>query len=228
MRPPAYWTPRPAQVPDRSTLASFDRLLEQALANGPDEPIDYRLEAPKWQFLCHVADHGGLVLHGSGNPAISRFEPRQPDDSTEFGNRRAVFAAGDGLWPMYYAILDRDRYPMSLLNGCARFADGGEQLSEPHYYFSISAQARKQQPWRPGTVYLLPDSTFELQPRLQLGNVSVQLAQWASPAPVSPVAKLTVQPEDFPFLDEIRGHDDEQVWARAAADPDGFPWHEET
>lgn len=52
------------------------------------------------QFLCHAADRGMLLLHGSGAPAIRRFEPRQPDDSSEFGNRRAVFAADDGLWPM--------------------------------------------------------------------------------------------------------------------------------
>jgi hypothetical protein len=89
------------------------------------------------------------------------------------------------------------------------------------------AQALKQQPWRPGTVYLLPAGTFELQPRMRVGDVLVQPAQWASPLPVTPVAKLAVQPEDFPFLDQIRGHDDERVWTRAAADPDGFPWHDE-
>ncbi|WP_069761925.1 hypothetical protein [Streptomyces sp. LUP47B] len=227
MKLPAYWMTRPAPPPDRTTSASFDRLLDQALANGPDEPIEYRIQAPKWQFLCHAADRGRLLLHGSGDPAISRFEPRQPHDSSEFGNRHAVFAASDGLWPMYYAILDRDHHPMSLINGCARLDNGSERLGEPHYYFSISAQALKQQPWRPGTVYLLPAGTFELQPRMRVGDVLVQPAQWASPLPVTPVAKLAVQPEDFPFLDQIRGHDDERVWTRAAADPDGFPWHDE-
>lgn len=226
MKLPAYWMTRPAPPPDRRTSASFDRLLEQALANGPDEPIDYRLQAPKWQFLCHAADRRRLLLHGSSDTAISCFEPRQPDDNSEFGNRRAVFAAGDGLWPMYYAILDRHRHSMSLINGCARLADGSEHLGEPHYYFSISAPALKRQPWRPGMVYLLPADTFEPQSRMRVGEVWVQPAQWASPVPVTPVAKLAVRPEDFPFLDQIRGHDDERVWARAAADPDGFPWHE--
>ncbi|GAA2280789.1 hypothetical protein GCM10010234_17180 [Streptomyces hawaiiensis] len=227
MKLPAFWMTRPAPPPDRMTSASFDRLLRQALANGPDEPIDYRLEAPKWQFLCHAADRGMLVLHGSGDPAIRRFEPRQPDDDSEFGNRRAVFAADDGLWPMYYAILDRERHPMSLINGCARPSDGGEWHGEPHYYFSISAHALKRQPWRPGTVYLLPAGTFERQPPIRVGDVLVQSAQWASPVEVTPVAKLAVQPEDFPFLDQIRGHDDDRVWSRAAAAPDGFPWHEQ-
>ncbi|NGN62823.1 hypothetical protein G5C51_02755 [Streptomyces sp. A7024] len=228
MELPAYWMSRPEPRPDRRTSESFDLLLEQALADGPDVPIDYRLEAPKWQFLCHAADRGTLVLHGSGDPAIKRFEPRQPDDTSEFGNRCAVFAAGDGLWPMYYAVLDRERHPMSLINGCARVADGSSgQLGDPHYYFSISARALKQQPWRAGTVYLLPADTFELQPRIQVGDASIQLPQWASPLPVTPVAKLDVHPEDFPFLDHIRGHDDDQVRTRAAANPDGFPWHDE-
>jgi hypothetical protein len=33
---------------------------------------DYWLPRP-----CHLADDRGLVLHGSGNPAIELFEPRQ-------------------------------------------------------------------------------------------------------------------------------------------------------
>jgi hypothetical protein len=36
--------------------------------------------------------------------------------------------------------------------------------------------------------------------------------------------RLTVEPEDFPLLGQIRGHDDEATFARARADPDGFPW----
>ncbi|HEY7260878.1 MAG TPA: hypothetical protein VH589_05260 [Trebonia sp.] len=59
-----------------------------------------------------------------------------------------------------------------------------------------------------------------------LGQVTFQVAQAASPVPVSPVAKLAVGPGDFPFLELIRGHDDELLRARIAADPDGFPWVE--
>lgn len=47
------------------------------------------------------------MLHGTGEPDIALFEPRQPEDLSEFGGRRAVFAAMDGIWPMYFAILDR-------------------------------------------------------------------------------------------------------------------------
>jgi hypothetical protein len=53
------------------------------------------------------------------------------------------------------------------------------------------------------------------------------LTQWASLVPVTPLAKLPVGPEDFPFLAQIRGHDDKRLFARATADPEGFPWMDE-
>jgi hypothetical protein len=34
-------------------------------------------------------------------------------------------------------------------------------------------------------------------------------------------------PEDFPFLEDIRGHDDSLLYTRAKADPEGFPWVDE-
>jgi hypothetical protein len=147
------------------TTASFDRLLDQALERGPAHPVDYRLDAPKWQFLCYAADRTDVVLHGSGDPVIQLFEPRQPADTLEFSNRRAVFAATDGIWPMYFAILDRERHPtMMRCNSCTRISSTDGPLSEPYYFFSISRPALKQQPWRAGTVYILPAHSFEAQP----------------------------------------------------------------
>src|ERR1700761_2963886 len=105
---PAYWLSRPAG-PSAADRAAFDALLADA-----DGRIDYRLDAPKWQFLFHVADRGEAVLHGSSAPDIEMFEPRQSNDIVEFGNRKAVYAAADGLWAMYFAILDRTGHLMSL------------------------------------------------------------------------------------------------------------------
>ncbi len=212
--------PRPGPAPDDATRAAFDRLLDETLLAGPTEFVDYRLTAPKWQFLCHVADRRGFVLHGTGDPDIAVFEPRQSDDIDEFGNRRAVYAASDGLWPMYFAILDRDRYPMGLTNGCIQVV--GTEGS--YYFFSISRSALDQQPWRDGVVYLLPADTFEAQKTIMDGDQEIRIAQAASLSPVRPAAKLRVGPEDFPFLTAIRGHDDDVLRARAAADPTGFPW----
>ena len=90
---PDFLVPRPPMATDRETLAAFDALFEEALAGGPGAALDYRLAAPRWQFLCHIADTRPVLLHGSGNPSITRFEPRQPDDSTEFGNQRDVYSS---------------------------------------------------------------------------------------------------------------------------------------
>lgn len=72
-------------------------------------------------------------------------------------------------------------------------------------------------------IYLLPATGFERQPPVPAGRNWIHIAQAASPTPVTPVAKITVQPEDFPFLDSVHGHDDDVLNARIAADPQGFP-----
>src|SRR6218665_1803089 len=102
---PHWLASRPPMPTDPAVLRSFDALFDAAVARGPESVIDYRLPAPRWQFICHLADTRDIVLHGSGNPEITRFEPRQPEDVSEFGNQNAVYAASDGLWPMYFAIL---------------------------------------------------------------------------------------------------------------------------
>lgn len=223
MEIPWYLLPRPPG-PDAPTRTAFDDLLAEALAAGPGEPIDYRLDAPRWQFLCHVAGHRGFVLHGSGNPDIAEFEPRQSNDVYEFGNRRAIYAASDGLWPMYFAILDRDRYVTSLVNSCVRFESPDGAASEPYYFFSINQDALGHSPWQRGVIYLLPADTFEAEePHFRNGSV-VRTAQVASLVPVRPAAKLLIEPEDFPYLNQIRGHDLDTVVARSSEDPSAFPW----
>ncbi len=206
---------------DLATRAAFDSLLARAIAEGSGQPIGYTLVAPKWQFLTHVAERRGLVLHGSGNPHIERLEPRQSDDVDRFGNQAAVYGASEGIWPMFFAILDRERFPTGLLvNGCTYVA--GEP--DPFYFFSISRAALDQRPWRQGTVYLLPAAGFERQPPMSLGDVRISTGQVASHRTVVPLAKLVVGPTDFPFLEKVRGHDDVVTIARARANPDGFPW----
>lgn len=218
MQVPDYWLPSPEMRLDLATTDSFDRLLDQAMADGPEHPIDYRLDAPKWQFLCHAAGRGDIVLHGSLCPEIQRFEPRQPDDTLEFSNRHAVFAATDGIWPIFHATLDREAHPtMRMLASSIRVDDAAH-----YYFFSISRQ--EQFPWRPGTVYLLPADTFEDQPPITIDDSSVRITQAASAVPLDPVAKLIVEPADFPFLARVRSHDDALLTARMAADPGGFPW----
>ena len=54
---------------------------------------------------------------------------------------------------------------------------------------------------------------------MTLGSYHVHIAQLASFVPVQPLAKLTVKPEDFPFLTQIRGDDDERLQDYANARP---------
>jgi hypothetical protein len=220
---PDYWLTRPHVTFDETTRIAFDELLNTALSIGGCPTIEYTSLAPKWQFLCHLADHHDIALHGSGNPNIALFEPRQSHDLNEFGNQKAVYAASDGLWSMFFAIVDRDRV-MSITNACVRLADETGILHGPYYVFSVSQSALPNQPWRTGTVYLLPRSTFTLQPPLAFGSNQVHIAQLASFVSVQPLAKLTVTPADFPFLMQIRGHDDQRLQEYATALQTGAPW----
>ena len=207
---------------DPRTIEAFEALYADAQQSHGTE-IRYNLTAPRWPFLCHLADTKSIVLHGSGNPDIKIFEPRKSDDVNPFGDRQAVYAASDGIWPLYFAILDRERYPMSLINSASRLAHCDGHRSDPFYFFSITQQALEQQPYRRGTIYLLPRDTFEQQEPQRFGDVEIHLPQWASAMPVAPFARLSVGPEDFPFLSQLRGHDDTTTFARARANPAGFP-----
>jgi hypothetical protein len=226
MQMPAYFLPQPTADWGTATLASFEQLFIQAVEQGAGTVMDYTLSAPKWQFLCYLCDHKNIVLHGSSKDDITEFEPRQSNDIVAFGNRRAIYAASDGIWSMYFAIVDRDNYVTSLVNSCFRVVEDAGK-SKPYYFFSINGDALPHDPWRAGTIYLLPRDSFEPQPSEFHRGAEIELAQWASLVPVKPLAKLSVEPEDFPFLAQIRPHDPAVVRERGIADPDGFPWLDE-
>jgi hypothetical protein len=222
---PSYFQPRPPMPRDPGILAGFDALHERAVASN-GALLDYTLAAPIWQFLCHVSDTRGVLLHGSGNPDIEIFEPRRSSDVNPFGDQKAVYAAGDGIWPLYFAILDRTRFPMTLINSSMRLEQADGSLGEPCYFFSITDRALARRPFREGTIYLLARDGFVQQPPQRYEGWNIHLPQWASLSPVKPLARFRVRPEDFPFLQQLRGHDDESTFARARENPDGFPWVE--
>ncbi len=223
---PDYWLQRPKMAIDAQTCADFDQLLAQARAAGTILHINYTFPVPKWQFLCYLADRHGVILHGTGDPYIQIFEPRPSNDLNEFGAQTAIYAAGDGLWAMFFAILDRSRYSMATCNACVRLVDESGQVNEPRYVFSISQTALLQQPWRTGTVYLLPADTFVNQPSLRFGANEVLVPQLASLVPVRPFAQLEVDPDDFPFLKDIRGIDGTRRADYGQAMQNGAPWPE--
>lgn len=207
-----------------SDQEQFDQIIATAIENSDGSQIEYSLTAPKWQFLNYLVNKHDIVLHGSGNQNIARFEPRKAADLNEFGSQEAVYAAADGIWAMFFAIVDRDNFPMLVSNACIQFVDGDKLLSEPLYVFSLSQGMLQKRPWRTGYIYLLPAETFVKQPTIQFGAYSVQIKQQASLVEVNPIAKLAVGPEDFPFLDQIREHDDDRIAEYAQAMQTGGPW----
>lgn len=213
--------PAPDEVFARAAV-EFDAVLAEL--HGSDTVLDLtgRTDRPVWQLLVHAAGTGRYALHGSGEPDIDEFEPRQSNDVDDFGNREGVYAAADGLWPMYFAIVDRPKIT-SLMNAAfVRVDPDSGAESHPLYFFSISSP--EPAPWRQGTVYLLPIAGFERQPELHRPDGVARTMQLFNPAPVRPVAKVRVQPSDFPMLELIRRHDHEEIGRRAAEDPQGFPW----
>jgi hypothetical protein len=220
---PNYWMPQPPMQLDDAACRACDELLAAAMAQGPAQPFAYTLSIPKWQFLCYLAEHHNLALHGSGNGEIARFEPRQPHDLEEFGAQKAVYVAADGIWPIYFAIVDRSK-SASIINACIYLEQAEGTISKPYYCFSISQQALARQPYQDGVVYVLPCDTFVRQPPKQVEWSRIHIAQLASLEAVVPLAKLAVTPQDFPFLAQMLSHDDARLAEYGNAMNQGLPW----
>jgi hypothetical protein len=107
-----------------------------------------------------------------------------------FGHQQAVFATSDPIWAMFYAVVDHDRFPITLANGCIVLMDGEGRAGVPHYFFSISRDPLRQRPWRTGYLYFLPAEGFVEQPPDTYGGHSARVPQLASPVAVAPLAGL--------------------------------------
>jgi hypothetical protein len=60
----------------------------------------------------------------------------------------------------------------------------------------------------------------------QILGADIFFPHWISVKPVDPIAKLKVQPLDFPFLSKIHGHNNEKLAELSTTNPNGFPWPE--
>jgi len=221
---------RPPVSLDRSTHSAIEEFLSLGQPGGADRLLDVdailraRGNVTPWQFLCRLADCREIAFHGTGDPNIESFEPREPIDFAPFGHQKAVFATSDPIWAMFYAIVDRDRYRLTLNNGCILLMDAEGCPRLPHYYFSITRSALHRRPWRTGYVYFLPPKSFVEQPAGTYAGHVARIPQLASPVAVTPFARLQVAPNDFPFLAQIRGHEDDRLAEYAQAVMAAAPW----
>lgn len=203
-------------------VAAFDQLY-QSTPSGAF--IEYSLPFPKWQFLSYLCETRNVVLHGSQNLEIGQVEPKQANDKRAYSNQFAIYATTDGIWVIYFAILDRKKYPeMTLFNSCLQARISPDELSEPLYFFSITDSVLIQKPWCTGAIYILPRQSFSQESAQQVQGTEIHFPHWISSQPVQPIAKLLVEPDDFPFLDQIHGHHDEKLIQEYTTNPDGFPW----
>ena len=112
----SFLIPRPSFDKSIEIVSAFDNLF-QSTSIGTF--IDYSLPFPKWQFLTYLCETKNLVLHGSQNLEIERVEPKQANDKRAYSNQFAIYATTDGIWVMYFAILDRNKHPdITLFNSC--------------------------------------------------------------------------------------------------------------
>jgi hypothetical protein len=222
---PSYYLRAPQIALNAGEVAAIEQCYQAVLATQGRQPVAYTLSMPKWRFLSHLCETQDILVHGSERDDIDEFEPRQSNDVSEFGNRRAVYASSDAIWAMYFAVVNR-RTVASLINASARFI-GRDGPGAPYYFFSVGFAddaGHAANAWRDGTIYVLPRAGFLQQAPIPVPGGVVQTAQWASPSPVRPLFRLHVSPADFPFLHQTRVHDIGVVQQRAAANPDGFPW----
>jgi hypothetical protein len=171
-------------------VASHAKTFDELLARTPEGgAVDYDLPQPKWWFMHHLLARG-FVLHGSNEPAIEEFRTRQTFDAHS-APINAVFASDDAIWPLFFAVVNRP-VVQSLINWCEHPGNGTSR-----YVFSIGSNPRDDASWTTGTIYVLPSATFALTPESR---------ELTSLVPVRPRARLTVEPDDFPFKSKTRGH----------------------
>lgn len=223
MNPADYLIPRPPM--DVSAYTDQIRNLFDGTPRG--RAVDYTLSLPKWQFLNYLCETRNLVLHGSQIGNIDTVEPRQANDIRAFSNQRAIYATTDGIWAIFFAIIDRRNHKnLSLFNSCLQARIDPDTLTDPMYFFSITQSVRLQAPYCNGTIYILNRDSFYQEPPQTAQGMEIIFPHWISHEPAVSVMRLEVTPDDFPFLQQIHGHDDAKLVALARENPEGFPWPE--
>lgn len=193
-------TEGPRYIIDARRRETFEELIE--VANANDGTLDgSSCPYPVHELLTYLVVERGLLLHGSNDVDLSTLEPQPARDyRTELV---AVVACDDGVWPIFYAVLARQRRQVD------REAETEEDavdvftacthLGPPHrmrrfYMFAVfGANPEESTTWTRGAVYALPRHGF----RREWGN------EWVSAAPVRPVLRVLVSPDDFPLRDAV-------------------------
>ncbi|MGG3738435.1 hypothetical protein [Aeribacillus pallidus] len=174
------------------TIEEFERLYETYIVHGHGDVIPYTSPFPKYMFLHYLIEQKQVLIHGSNIGNIERFEPKE---QLLFNGKpvKAVFAASDGIWPMFFACINRREYTGSLRNACLTVPT--KKGIKRFYYFSV--EPFEGELWNDGWIYIMPKQMFTH------GGIK---DEWICETHVKPLAKLAVTPADFPFLKNVRYH----------------------
>ena len=180
----------PAHAPTATQCEEMDALVAQARAN--DGVIDASSTAiPAQELLTYLVERHGLLLHGSNHTGLDTLEPRPARD---FGTHvEAVVAADDGIWPLFYAVVARERVA-GVFTACMHL--GRPPSRRRFYLFRVfGADPHEETTWTQGAVYAVPRDGF----RREWGN------EWLRDAEVTPALRVLVRPGDFPLREAVRG-----------------------
>jgi hypothetical protein len=188
---------------DAATRARFDATLDHLVAHPDAALAEGVLNPGKHVFFRYLVEERGFLLHGSNRADIDLFEPREQTDATQT-TITAVFAASDGIWPLFFAIVDRTgEATVSLINGCFEL-EANDARGSRGYFFSIGELALAGRPFCEGTIYLLARDGFSPV----AGYDGKPTQEWSCSHPVAPIARISVTPADFPYLASVDGHDE--------------------
>lgn len=161
--------------------------------------LSMRTQVPIHDLLQYISSTRQIVFHGSSRPFDVLTPMSANDASKDFGNRVAVYASSDPVIAMFYAIQNRLNIRGIVIAELSRQRRSGIRT----YKFAMPSQALKTRPWTQGYVYLLANDGF-VQGRDDLNNA---LDEWCCFAPVEPVARVVIEPADFPFLSAVQQSD---------------------
>src|SRR5438876_1120522 len=147
-------TEAPRVTTDGARRNAFEQLI--AAARAGDGTVDAgACPYPLHELLTYLVVEHGLLLHGSNHASLEVLEPRPARDfATEL---MAVVACDDGIWPIFYAVVARERVD-SVFTACMHL--GRPPRLRRFYLFAVGADPASSAAWTRGAVYALPRTGF--------------------------------------------------------------------
>lgn len=168
---------------DEARYDAFEKLIATARA-GDGTLAAAACPYPVHELLTHLVVEHRLLLHGSNATQLEVLEPRPAHDfDTEL---QAVVACDDGIWPLFYAVVARERSE-GVFTACLHLGPAARRRRL--YAFATVSDPADPASWSQGAVYALPRAGF----RREWGR------EWVSSEPVRPLFRVLVGPDDFPL-----------------------------